>query len=85
MHKKENLYLITYDNTQFRPCEPCLVVGVKRVTTYKRGLVDIANTPIDCYQVRYEDGEEGYLPISDLEILGYHFVTLKDMLTYGKP
>ena len=85
MSKKERIYLITYDNTQYRYSEPCSVIGVKRITTYKRSIVDIANEPIDCYHVKYEDGEEGYIPINDLKLLGYHFVTLRDMLTYGKP
>jgi hypothetical protein len=83
--KKEKLYLITYNKRFNRSSEPCEVIGMKRITYFIKGVIDKETPPIDCYHVVYEDGQQDYIPTSNVNENDYHFVTLNDMLRYGTP
>ena len=83
---KEKIYLICYKNDYFRKGQIANIVGLKKVTTYSNN--SFANIPINskiCYHIIFEDSQEDYIHIEDVEKDNWHFVTLAELLTVGMP
>jgi hypothetical protein len=85
MTKKEKVYLISYKDDYFRKGEPCEVIGLKMITTYKHNsLISFEEGSKLCYYVVFEDGQVDYID-KELADKEFNFVTLADMLRYGTP
>jgi hypothetical protein len=78
--KTEDVYLIGHHYAVFRGQEPRRVIGLKMVTHYKNGLIDLPLQPRLCHHVRFEDGQEDYVPVTETQNGNYLIRTLQDLL-----
>lgn len=78
----KTLYLIGVHKSTFRAGEPAAIVGVKMVTPMTNTGTELE--PRICYQVRYEDGQEDYKPVSEVG-KSYKLMTLDEILSVGLP
>jgi len=86
MTTKERMYLITYNQDYFRRGKIANVIGIKRVTKFKNNSIAILNdSTTTCYHIQFEDGEEDYVDLNTMEDMGWHLVTLADLLKVGMP
>ena len=84
--EKETIYLICYRSGYFRRGKIANVVGMKKITTYTNySLSTIPNKSKICYHIMFEDGEQDYIDINDIQDNDWHFVTLAELLRVGMP
>lgn len=83
--KIEKIYLVGVNKNAFRAGEQSLIIGVKMITLYKQGIVDIPEEPRICYHVQFEDMTEDYVPKSEVDNGNYEIITLNEIIKDGLP
>ena len=85
MSTKERVYLISYNSDYYRNGKIANIIGIKKVTTFTNSYVPIANTPMLCYQIVFEDGEEDFIDFAKIQSQDWHFVTIEELIRVGQP
>ena len=90
---QEKLYLITYDDPFYPNGEPAEIMSVVRLKGTRLLLHEkdtskvyvFGKEPTICYVIKYQNGKEDFIPKERADSQLWHLVTLKEIITYGKP